>query len=59
MKVLIWVGCVFAYAVVTVLINSSGIMLGAIPTVLLFGGTMWLARTLCSKYDENHPPANK
>ena len=59
MKVLIWVGCVLVYAIVVTLINSAGVILGAIPTMILFGGMMWAAKTLCKKYDESHPPIKK
>jgi ribosomal protein L40E len=38
-------------ALITTSIKESGVILGAIPTVLLFAGTMWLARTLCKKWD--------
>lgn len=51
MKVLIWFLCIFANALITTIIKYNGIILGAIPSVLLFAGTMWLARTLCKKWD--------
>lgn len=54
MKVLIWFLCIFACAIITSLIKETGIILGAIPTVILFTGTMWLARTLCKKWDEHN-----
>lgn len=57
MKVLIWFLCFFADALITTLIKNSGVTLGAIPTAILFGGTLWLARTLCKKWDEHK--ANK
>ena len=52
MKVLIWVLCLFANALITTIIKGSGVILGAIPTVILYGVTIWLARTLCKKWDE-------
>lgn len=52
MKILIWFLCILVYAVITVLLNMSGIILGGIPTVILVGGAMWLAKTLCKKWDE-------
>ncbi len=52
MKVLIWLLCIFANALITTLIKESGVILGAIPSVILFSITMWLARTLCNKWDE-------
>ncbi len=35
------------------LIKEVGIILGAIPTMILYGATFWLARTLCKKCDEH------
>ena len=55
MKVLIWFLCILANALVTVLLSEAGILLGGIPIALLFGGTFWLARTLCKKWDERKP----
>ena len=57
MKVLIWILCFFANALITTLIKAGGIILGVIPTALMVGGTLWLARTLCKKWDEHK--ANK
>ena len=52
MKVLIWFLCIFGYALSQTLLQvSGGITLGAIPTVILFGGMMWLARSLCLQWD--------
>ena len=53
MKALIWIGCCFAYGVVTALFQAFGIRLGGIPTFALAILMFWLARTLCKKYDEN------
>lgn len=53
MKVLIWVLCIFANALITTILKESGILLGAIPTMILFGAMLWLARTLCKKWDEH------
>lgn len=53
MKVLIWILCFFANALITTVLKESGILLGAIPTMILFGATLWLARTLCKKWDEH------
>lgn len=52
MKVLIWILCFFANALITTIIRGRGVILGAIPTVILYGVTIWLARTLCKKWDE-------
>lgn len=53
MKILIWLLCIFANALITTLLKESGITLGAIPTMILFGAMLWLARTLCKKWDEH------
>ena len=53
MKVLIWFLCIFANALITVLLKYAGITLGGIPTALLLGVMIWLARTLCKKWDEH------
>ena len=50
-KAMIWMGCIFCFSLVTVFARNSGIILGAIPTTLLFAGMCWLARTLCEKWD--------
>ncbi len=49
MKVIIWVVCVFVYALIQTLLTESGIILGGIPTAILFGTMMYVARTLSSK----------
>lgn len=52
MKVLIWILCAFVYGLITTLITTAGITLGAIPAILLAGGTFLLARFLCRKWDK-------
>lgn len=44
MKFLIWFLCIYANALITTLIKEAGVILGAIPTVILYGATFWLAR---------------
>ena len=53
MKVLIWIGCILAYAIIDSIFRLNGIRLGAIPAVILFSVDMWLARELCRKWDEH------
>lgn len=53
MKFLIWFVCIAIYAVVTTALQMSGIILGGIPTFLLFGGTLWLARTISKFWSES------
>ena len=51
MKALIWIGCIFSLSLCTVLIKNCGIILGGIPSALMFGGMWWIATTLCKKWD--------
>ncbi|MBQ8495108.1 MAG: zinc ribbon domain-containing protein [Clostridia bacterium] len=54
MKILIWILCFFVNSFITTLIKTEiGINLGAIPTILMYAATFWLARTLCKKWDEH------
>ena len=46
MKVLIWFVVLFVYGVI-----ASQFRLGALPTVLLYTGTFFLAKFLCAKWD--------
>ena len=55
MKILFWILCVFAAAIIGAMFKMGGIMLGAIPSAILYGGAIWLANRLCKKWDENHP----
>lgn len=50
MKVLIWIVCFFCMAVVQMIVKDSGIILGGIPTALLFGLTWFVAQKLCKKW---------
>lgn len=51
MKVLIWFLCFFALALIQTIFRMNGILLGAIPTVILFSTTWWAARKLCTLWD--------
>lgn len=51
MKFLIWFLCMLGYGVIRTLIESSGIILGGLPTVILLGGAMALANILCKAWD--------
>lgn len=46
MKGLIWFGCIFVLSLITTMLKNAGIILGAIPTVLLYSGAVWVARAL-------------
>lgn len=52
MKILIWFLCIFAFAVVETTARNVGIILGAIPTVLIAGLFFSMARYLCKQYDD-------
>lgn len=54
MKFLIWLVTLFVAAVITTAASFSGISLGAIPTILIYGLAFWIARTLCRKHDEKN-----
>ena len=54
MKFLIWFGCVLIVSILTAVARMSGIILGAIPMMILYGGMVWVATTLCKKWDERH-----
>ena len=51
MKFLIWFACVFVCALIRVFLEYAGIILGAIPTGLLVGLTVWIAQWLCKRWD--------
>lgn len=46
MKILILFLCIFAASVLQSLLKMNGITLGSIPTTLLYGAALWLAKTL-------------
>lgn len=58
MKVLIWILCIFANALIITLLKESGIRLGGIPTMILFSAMLWLAGTLCKKWDKHKGRGN-
>jgi hypothetical protein len=49
MKVLIWIGCIFCLGICFALIKNAGIILGGIPSALMFGGMWWIAKKLSDK----------
>ncbi len=53
MKVLIWCICLFSVSFFIQFLKVQGVLLGAIPTFLLYGGAFWLIRILCRKWDEH------
>lgn len=63
MKILIWGGMIFAVSAITTALRMNGILLGAIPTMLIYGAALFLAGTLCKLWDhhrnEKEARANK
>ena len=59
MKALIWIGCIFGFSLCTAILNSCGIALGGIAYGIMFGGTVWLAVTLCKKLDSSKKVGNQ
>ena len=53
MKFFIWFLCFLAYTFLNTVLTMNGILLGAIPTAALVGCTVWVAHTLCKKFDES------
>lgn len=53
MKILIWILCILANVSITTILKQNGVILGAIPAVILFSLTMGCARTLCIKWEEH------
>ena len=51
MKVLIWFGCFFTLSLVVTALRGSGIILGFVPTFLLYAAAALIARLLCLKID--------
>lgn len=52
MKVLIWFICFFVVALIRTSTQESGIILGGLPTALLYLGAYFIARSLCKSLDE-------
>lgn len=53
MKVLIWIVCYFVIALITTVLKENGVMLGGIPTIILWLLVFFLARRLCKFWDEH------
>ena len=51
MKVFIYIACFFAMVIIQVALQNSGIILGAIPMVLLYLATFGAAKGLCKLWD--------
>ena len=53
MKILIWMVCFLGCAITQMIIKDQGIILGGIPTALLFGMTWFIAQKLCKIWDKH------
>ena len=53
MKILIWFLCILANSVITAITKANGIILGGIPTFIMYMITFAVARTLCEKWEEH------
>ena len=51
MKALIWCACMLIPALPLTLAKDYGIIVGGIPTAILYGIGIWLANKLCNKLD--------
>lgn len=51
MKVLIYIGCFFVMVLIQVFFKNSGVILGGVPMVLLYLGTLAAAGGLCKLWD--------
>ena len=63
MKIAIWVGVLFVVSAITTALKMNGILLGGIPTALIYGAAAFLASTLCkvwqNRRDEKEASKNK
>lgn len=59
MVAFIWIACFFCLVMAQVLIKYQGVILGAIPTMLMYGFTIWLAHTLSDKWKKRKKSKNK
>ena len=58
MKILIWTGCILALAVSMTIMKRSGVIVGALPAMLMFGG-MWFIGTSLSRWWDSKSKKNK
>lgn len=54
MKVFIYIACFFVMVLIQVVAKNAGILLGAIPMVLLYLGAYGAARGLCKMWDNRN-----
>ena len=51
-KILIWLLCFFVVSVIQTAAHEAGVILGAIPAMILFGLAWWSAKKLCALWDQ-------
>lgn len=51
MKILIWLFCAFIYSFIVTVLSYVGISLGGLPTALLAGFLILIAKRMCKKLD--------
>lgn len=55
-KCLIWLGFLFVNSAITTGLTYAGVLLGGVPTILLFAVACYAARSCCKAYDRKHAP---
>lgn len=55
-KCLIWLGFLFVNSAITTGLAYAGVLLGGVPTILLFAVACYAARSCCKAYDRKHAP---
>ena len=56
-KCLIWLGFLFVSSTITTGVAYAGVLLGGVPTVLLFAAACYAACSCCKAYDRKHTPS--
>ncbi len=59
MKALIWIICIISLSLTIVLLGYAGIILGGIPTAMLYSAMFGIALALCKKWDIHKNTKNK
>ena len=58
-KCLIWLSFLFVSSAITTGLAYAGVLLGGVPTILLFAVACYAARSCCKAYDRKHAPFAK
>ncbi len=51
MHFLIWFGCLMVDVMITVILKNCGVILGGVPTIILYSITIGMAPLICRKWD--------